>query len=48
MANRRLATLRGHTGAIYRLAFAADGRTLASGGFDGSVRLWKLTAASAE
>jgi WD40 repeat protein len=47
-ANRRLATRQGHTGAIYSLAFAPDGRTLASGGFDGSVRLWQLAAVRTE
>jgi serine/threonine-protein kinase len=32
--------LTGHVGAVYSLAFAADG-TLASGGHDGTVRLWQ-------
>jgi WD40 repeat protein len=34
-------TLRGHNGAIVRLAFSADGRFLASSSNDGSVKLWE-------
>ena len=34
-------TLRGHSGAISRLTFSADGRFLASASKDGSVKLWK-------
>lgn len=32
--------LEGHRGAVYALAFAPNGRLLASGGFDRSVRCW--------
>jgi len=34
--------LHGHQGAVRRLALSADGRTLLSGGLDGTVRVWDL------
>jgi WD40 repeat protein/serine/threonine protein kinase len=37
-------TLRGHTGAVTALAFAPDGKTLATGGADRSVRVWDLAS----
>lgn len=41
---RSMRRLRGHTGPATALALAADGRTLATGGWDRTVRLWDLRA----
>jgi WD40 repeat protein len=35
-----LATLQGHAGAVYGVALSGDGRLLASGGVDGTIKLW--------
>ena len=34
------ATLKGHAGDVATIAYSPDGKTLASGGHDGKVRLW--------
>jgi WD40 repeat protein len=35
-------TLKGHLGGIHTLTFSANGRTLLSGGFDGTMLLWDM------
>jgi len=40
---RLLATLRGHTGAVWGVALSADGGLLASSSYDGTVRLWETS-----
>jgi WD40 repeat protein len=37
-----VATLGGHRGAVERLAFSPSGRYLASGGQDGTIRVWGI------
>jgi RNA polymerase sigma factor (sigma-70 family) len=42
---RKVGTLTGHTARVFAVAFAADGKTLASGGYDRTLRLWDVGAA---
>jgi WD40 repeat protein len=37
-------TLRGHTDRVYGLRFSSDGRLLASGGQDGTIRVWEVVS----
>ena len=43
MTGEHKRTLTGHTESVRSVAFSPDGNTLASGSFDGTVRLWELT-----
>jgi WD40 repeat protein len=36
-----LSVLRGHDGAVHSVVFSSDGLKIASGGRDGTVRVWE-------
>ncbi len=42
-----LARLEGHTGPVYSVTFSSNGKTLASGAVDRTVRLWDLDSTAA-
>jgi WD40 repeat protein len=41
-------TFKGHSGSVYTLAFSSDGKTLASGSADRTVKLWDLTTGAVQ
>lgn len=40
---KQIAVLRGHTGAVYKLAFTPDGSRLITSGSDGTARIWRVS-----
>ncbi len=39
---KKVGTLRGHTKTVFSIAFSADGKKLASGGWDGRIIVWSV------
>lgn len=40
---RATRTLSGHSDQVYALTFSSDGKLLASGAYDGEIRIWNAT-----
>ena len=45
--SRLRATLEGHSGVVYSVAFSPDGRTLVSGGSEDGIKRWDLASGNA-
>jgi WD40 repeat protein len=45
---RLLSTLHGHTSGVWGVALSADGGLLASGSFDGTIRLWQTSSGTCQ
>jgi WD40 repeat protein len=43
-SSKELAVLKGHTGGVGPIVFSPDGRVLASGSFDKTIKLWDVNA----
>jgi len=42
--NEKIQPLKAHSGAAWSVAFSPDGRTLATGGDDATIKLWNLAS----
>ena len=48
LLHRDLMSLRGHDGAVFSVKWSPDGQTLASGGADGTIRIWSSATGKQE